>query len=148
VLDGYPRDVEQAKRLDDVLAAAGTGIDKVFRFMVTGPEIIARLSGRWVCPVDGTAYHVRTNPPKVPGICDLDGTPLVQREDDTEETVKHRLEVFGARTKPLYDFYAARGLLVDVDAIGTPEEVHERLAAAAGLEKIAAEGAGGAEGSS
>lgn len=133
VLDGYPRDVDQAKRLDEVLAAQGLAIDRVFRLMVTGPEIIARLSGRWVCPVDGAAYHVISNPPKVPGMCDLDGTPLVQRPDDTAETAKHRLEVFGERTKPLYDFYAARGILVDVDGIGTPEEVHQRLAAAAGL---------------
>lgn len=133
VLDGYPRDVDQAKRLDEVLAARQTAVDKVFRFMVTGPEIIARLSGRRVCPVDGTAYHMVTNPPKVPGICDIDGTPLVQRPDDTEETVKHRLEVFGERTKPLYDFYAERGILVAVDGIGTTEEVYRRLAAAAGL---------------
>lgn len=133
VLDGYPRDVDQAKRLDEVLAAKHTAVDKVFRFKVTGPEIIARLSGRWVCPVDGTAYHVVANPPKVPGICDIDGTPLVQRPDDTEETVKHRLEVFGERTKPLYDFYAERGILVAVDGIGTTEEVYQRLVAAAGL---------------
>ncbi|MGH2717470.1 MAG: adenylate kinase [Actinomycetota bacterium] len=140
VLDGYPRDVDQAKRLDDVLAAKNTAVDRVFRFRVTGPEIVARLSGRWVCPADGAAYHVITNPPKVAGICDVDGTPLVQRPDDTEETVKHRLEVFGERTKPLYDFYAARDIMVDVDAIGTTEEVHDRLAQAAGLNGAGGEG--------
>ena len=86
-----------------------------------------------MCPVDGAAYHVISNPPKVAGRCDLDGTALIQRKDDTEETARHRLEVFGERTKPLYDFYAARGILVDVDGIGTPEDVHKRLAAAAGL---------------
>lgn len=134
VLDGYPRTVEQARHLDEILAARGESIDKAIRFQVTGPEIVARLSGRRVCPKDGAVYHLDRNPPKVPGICDLDGTPLVQRPDDAEDTVLHRLEVYGKSTKPLYDLYASRGILQDVDAIGTPEEVCGRLAAAVGAE--------------
>jgi len=127
VLDGYPRSVDQAKMLDKALAARGVALDKAIKFMITGPEIVARLSGRRVCPVDGSVYHLVTHPPKVPGRCDVDGTPLVQREDDREDTVLRRLEVYGESTKPLYDLYTERGLLVPVDAIGTSDEVYERL---------------------
>ena len=77
--------------------------------------------------VDGSVYHLVTNPPKVDKLCDLDGTPLVQREDDSEETVLRRLEVYGQRTKPLYDLYREKGILDEVDAIGSAEEVYDRL---------------------
>lgn len=127
ILDGYPRNFEQAKALDDILSDLGQKIDKVVRFMVTGDEIVARLSGRRVCPKCHTVYHMVTNPPKKDGMCDKDETPLIQREDDTEETVRRRLEVYGERTKPLYDFYGDRGVIVDVDAIGSSDEVFERL---------------------
>ncbi|HEU5004398.1 MAG TPA: adenylate kinase [Actinomycetota bacterium] len=141
LLDGYPRTTEQAKVLDAELEAQGRPIDKAVKLMITGPEIIARLAGRLVCPVDGATYHLRSNPPRVPGLCDLDGTPLVQRPDDTEEAVLRRLEVYGKQTKPLYDWYAARGILDEVDAIGTPDEVYERLAKVVGLHR---NGVGGA----
>jgi len=127
VLDGYPRSVDQAKMLDESLALHGASLDKAIKFMVTGPEIVSRLSGRRVCPVDGSVYHIVTNPPKVEGRCDIDGTPLVQREDDSEETVLRRLEVYGQRTKPLYDLYGEKGILDEVDAIGSTEEVYDRL---------------------
>jgi adenylate kinase len=137
ILDGYPRSVDQAKMLDESLAMQGASLDKAIKFMVTGPEIVKRLSGRLVCPVDGSVYHLLTNPPKVDKLCDIDGTPLVQREDDSEETVLRRLEVYGQRTKPLYDLYGERGILDEVDAIGSTEEVYERLlrAAASGEKK-------------
>lgn len=141
LLDGYPRNIDQAKVLDDELEAEGRPIEKAVRLMITGSEIIARLSGRLVCPVDGAVYHLQSNPPRVPGICDLDGTPLVQRPDDTEEAVMRRLEVYGKQTKPLYEWYAARGILDEVDAIGTPDEVYQRLAKVVGLYR---NGAGGA----
>jgi adenylate kinase len=134
VLDGYPRTVQQAHELDRVLARTGVALDKALRFMVTGAEIVARLAGRLICPTCGTAYHVVSRPPKVGGICDLDGTPLIHRPDDQEETVLRRLAVYGEQTKPLYELYAARGILVDVDAIGTPAEVYERVRAALGAE--------------
>src|SRR2546425_10206555 len=95
--------------------------------MIPGPEIVSRLSGRLVCPVDGSVYHLVTNPPKVDKLCDIDGTPLVQREDDSEETVLRRLEVYGQRTKPLYDLYREKGILDEVDAIGSTEDVYDRL---------------------
>ena len=132
VLDGYPRSVDQAKMLDESLALQGASLDKAIKFMITGPEIVKRLSGRLVCPVDGSVYHLVTNPPKVDKLCDIDGTPLVQREDDSEETVLRRLEVYGQRTKPLYDLYGEKGILDEVDAIGSTEEVYERLLRAVG----------------
>jgi adenylate kinase len=138
VLDGYPRNVDQAKMLDESLALQGTSLDKAIKFMVTGPQIVSRLSGRWVCPTDGSVYHVVTKPPKVPGRCDLDGTPLVQREDDHEEAILHRLEVYGQRTKPLYELYGEKGILAGVDAIGSTEEVYDRL-----LKVVGVEGPGG-----
>jgi adenylate kinase len=136
VLDGYPRTVEQAEVLDKVLAERGEELDLVVRFMVTGPVIVERLSGRRICPKDHSVYHVVTNPPKVPGICDRDGTPLIQREDDREETILHRLEVYGAQTKPLLDYYGGRGLMVEVDGIGTEDEVFDRLVEAVSPESI------------
>jgi adenylate kinase len=127
VLDGYPRNLEQAGVLNEALDKRGASLDHVVKFMVTGPEIVERLSGRWICPACKTAYHLVSRPPKRPGVCDLDGTPLLQRDDDREETVLRRLEVYGAQTKPLFDLYAARGLLREVDAIGSPDDVFERL---------------------
>jgi adenylate kinase len=112
----------------------GASLDKAIKFMVMGPEIVSRLSGRRVCPTDGTVYHVVTNPPKVPGRCDIDGTPLIQREDDSEETVLRRLEVYGQRTRPLYDLYREKGILDEIDAIGSTEEVYDRLLKAVGAQ--------------
>src|SRR5438093_7874428 len=85
VLDGYPRNLDQAGVLDEALDRQGASLDHVVKFMVTGPEIVDRLSGRRVCPLCKTAYHLVSRPPKSPGVCDLDGTPLVQRQDDKEE---------------------------------------------------------------
>lgn len=132
VLDGYPRNADQAAVLDEALAAQGTALDCVLRFMVKGDEIVERLSGRWVCPKCKRAYHLVSNPPAQPGVCDADGTPLVQRHDDRRETVLHRLDVYGNQTKPLIDLYSERGLLRDVDAMGTPDEVFTRVLAALG----------------
>lgn len=127
VLDGYPRNVAQAESLDQALETVGARLDRVIRFMVFGPEIARRISGRRVCPVCKTVYHVETRPPKKAGLCDLEGAPLVQRPDDDEQTVLRRLEVYGQKTRPLFDFYAATGLLTDLDAMGAEEEVFARL---------------------
>jgi adenylate kinase len=127
VLDGYPRNLEQANVLDEALEGQGAGLDHVVKFMVTGSEIVERLAGRWVCPVCKTAYHLVSRPPKTPGICDVEGATLVQREDDREETVLNRLEVYGGQTKPLYDRYGERSLLREVDAIGSTDDVFDRL---------------------
>ena len=127
VLDGYPRNVDQALFLEEALKDSGAKLDKVIQFMVTGPAIVERLAGRRVCPVCKTVYHFVTNPPRNDAVCDKDGTPLVRRDDDLQETVQRRLEVYGKQTRPLYDFYEARGLLHQVDALGSKEDVFKRL---------------------
>jgi adenylate kinase len=132
ILDGYPRNVDQALELDEILDELGTKIDLVIKFMVRGPDIVERLRGRRVCPVCRTVYHMQTQPPKDDEVCDNDGVPLIRREDDQEETTLRRLEVYGQQTRPLYELYAERGLLVDMDALGTTDEVFSRLLAVVG----------------
>ncbi|HEX2180504.1 MAG TPA: adenylate kinase [Actinomycetota bacterium] len=132
ILDGYPRNVDQALELDEILDKLGTKIDLVIKFMVRGPDIVERLRGRRVCPVCRTVYHMQTQPPKDDEVCDNDGVPLIRREDDQEETTLRRLEVYGQQTRPLYELYAERGLLVDMDALGTTDEVFTRLLAVVG----------------
>lgn len=127
VLDGYPRTPSQAKVLDQLLEEMGANLDAVIKFMVTGDEIVSRLSGRRSCPVCGEIYHLVTRPPMNPGVCDNEGAALELRPDDSEESVRNRLEVYGQETKPLYDLYVARGIFREVDAIGSTEEVFQRL---------------------
>jgi adenylate kinase len=132
ILDGYPRNVEQAETLDGILDDLGTKIDLVIKFMVRGSDIVERLAGRRVCPVCRTVYHMDTHPPKDDEICDNDGTPLIRRDDDLEETTLRRLEIYGQQTRPLYELYGERGLLTEMDALGTTEEVFGRLMAVVG----------------
>lgn len=127
VLDGYPRNLAQAKFLDEVLDETGAKLDRVVKFMVTGEVIHRRIAARRVCPLCNTVYHSETHPPKVEGRCDLDGEELVERKDDSLESIETRLDEYGSQTKQLYDFYNDRGLFVDVDAIGTTDEVFQRL---------------------
>lgn len=127
VMDGYPRNLAQAEDLDELLDEQGARLDAAIKFMVTGDIIVERLSGRRWCPVCNEIYHVLTRPPKVPGRCDNDGAGLEQRQDDTEEAIRHRLDIYGQETKPLYERYARIGLLREVDAIGTKNEVFQRL---------------------
>lgn len=129
ILDGYPRTLEQAFFLDDALEEIGARLDRVIYFRIMGAAIVARVAGRRVCPVCKTNYHEVTHPPKVEGICDLEDAELVQREDDSPDTVLRRLEVYGEQTKPVAEVYSSRGLLVDVDAMGTSDEVFGRLLA-------------------
>lgn len=132
VLDGYPRNPAQAKFLDEVLDEDGAKLDRVVKFRVTGDEIHHRLASRRVCPVCNTVYQAETHPPKVEGRCDLDGAELVERKDDSLESIETRLEEYGSQTKQLYEFYSDRGLLVDVDAIGSTNDVFQRLIEALG----------------
>src|SRR5260370_39197748 len=121
----------------------GPSTPKAINSWTPGPRWGPRLSGRLVCPVDGSVYHLVTNPPKVDKLCDIDGTPLVQREDDSEETVLRRLEVYGQRTKPLYDLYREKGILDEVDAIGSAEDVYDRLLKARAEEPEGPQGGSG-----
>lgn len=130
ILDGFPRTLEQARALDQALA--GDGIDKVLYIEVSDEELIRRLSGRWLCRNCQAPYHTITNPPRSPGRCDLCGGELYQRPDDTEETVRKRIEVYMAQTRPLIDYYAKVGKLIEVDGGRGIDAVSRDLLAALG----------------
>jgi len=115
LLDGFPRTVEQAVALNDILAEADRKIEAVVNIDVQEEELMNRLTGRRICETCGTTYHLVFNPPKVEGICDIDGGKLYQRADDNPETVRNRLDVNIKQTKPLVDFYTAQGVLFNID---------------------------------
>jgi adenylate kinase len=127
ILDGFPRTVNQALALEEMLKGKGEKISKVLFFDVPDEVIIDRLSGRRVCSKCGAVYHVKYNPPKVEGMCDLCGGSLVQRDDDREEVVKKRLEVYRKQTQPLIEFYQDRGIIYRLDAEKGVEELFEEV---------------------
>ncbi len=122
MFDGFPRTDAQAVMLDEVLARAGAKVDKVFLLDVPQDVIVGRISGRRVCRKCGAVYHVANIPPKVEGVCDQCGGELYQRDDDKEATVLNRLEVYERQTASLVDFYEKKGILVRVNAAGSPQE--------------------------
>ncbi|EAC2683064.1 adenylate kinase [Listeria monocytogenes] len=115
LLDGFPRTVEQAQELENILSDLGTELDAVINIDVEKDVLMKRLSGRWICRTCGKTYHEIYNPPKVPGKCDLDGGELYQRDDDKKETVEKRLNVNMKQTKPLLDFYSEKGKLHNIN---------------------------------
>ncbi len=123
ILDGYPRTTAQAEHLAAALRAAGRTIDRVVSYEVADEIVVDRIGGRWSCPGCGAVYHVTASPPRKAGTCDRDGGALVQREDDRPENVRKRMEEYARKTEPLKRFYAARGLLLAVDGVGTPESI-------------------------
>jgi adenylate kinase len=123
VLDGFPRTVNQAEVLDQSLAQDKQDIDAVLNLQVDDCVVLERITGRRSCPKCGTVYHVKNMPPKVDELCDKDGTPLIQRPDDTEEVVRSRLETYYRQTKPVVDYYRARRTVYDLDANGAAEAV-------------------------
>ncbi len=127
ILDGFPRTPAQAKALDEMLAELGGKVVAVPFIKVPEEELVERLSGRLVCKANGHIFHKKYNPPKVPGICDYDGSELYQREDDKPEVVRNRIRVYLEQTAPLIDFYRARGLLVEIDGNQPIEKVTEDL---------------------
>lgn len=122
LLDGYPRTLPQADALSTILDALGMTLDVVLNIDVADEELIKRLSGRRMCRC-GASYHVLFNPPKQEGICDLDGNELYQRDDDKEEAIMHRLDVYKTQTQPLIDYYTKEGLMVTVNGTGGISEV-------------------------
>lgn len=124
ILDGFPRNVSQAEALAAMLGP--DGLDIVVNLDVSTEEVLHRIAGRRVCPKCEALYNVVDNPPKTDEACDVCGTKLVQRDDDTEEAVRRRLELYESETAPLIGWYAKQGLLATVDAVGSPEEVEER----------------------
>jgi adenylate kinase len=129
LLDGFPRTLPQAEALEQSLDPLGRRLTAVLSIDVDDDEVIRRLSGRRVCERNGHPYHVELDPPKNPGFCDQDGSPLIQRDDDREETIKHRLEVFHDQTEPLADLYESKGLLRRFDGSRSPDEVHAHIRA-------------------
>lgn len=130
LLDGFPRTVPQAQVLDDMLAQLGGQLDAVLELVVDDDEVVRRLAGRRTCHKCGTVWHVDFDPPTAAGVCDHCNGELFQRDDDKEETVRHRLEVYADQTAPLVAYYADRGTLIGVDASGPVEEVTYRAIAA------------------
>lgn len=130
VLDGFPRTLEQAQALQEVLAQDGRQIDQVIYIKVSEEELLRRLTGRWTCRLCQAVYHMQGNPPRVASRCDGCGGELYQRPDDTLETARHRLQVYFAQTAPLIDYYARAGLLVEVDGEGDVDRVQRALHAA------------------
>lgn len=127
ILDGFPRTVRQAEALVEIMNPSE--LDLVVNLDVDTETILIRLAGRRVCADCGTNYSVADNPPRVRGICDVCGGEVVQRDDDTEEAIRRRLEHYERETAPLVDWYERRGLLATLPAIGTPNEVTERIVA-------------------
>ena len=123
ILDGVPRTIAQAEALD----AAGVRFDRVLSLEITDQEIEERMSGRRVCSKCGASFHIHARPTKVEGVCDNCGGPVVQRDDDKPETVRHRLEVYHQQTEPLKDYYQAKGLLTLVDNRPTIEAATQAI---------------------
>jgi adenylate kinase len=128
LFDGFPRTVPQAEALEGMLIERAAPLDAVLRLAVPQDEVVRRLTGRRTCSGCGRIFHEVFDPPAEPGRCDDCGGELTQRDDDTEMVVLNRLEVYRSQTQPLEHFYWERGLLRDVEAVGTPEEVSERAA--------------------
>jgi len=130
LLDGFPRTPTQAQAMDDMLANLGGQVDAVPYIQVPEEELVKRLSGRWTCRAEGHIFHESFNPPKQPGICDIDGSELYQRDDDTRETVQRRIRVYLEQTAPLIDHYRQQGKLIEIDGNQLIESVTAELLAA------------------
>ncbi|MBX6382417.1 MAG: adenylate kinase [Microbispora sp.] len=130
LLDGFPRNVPQAEVLKKMLAEFGTALDVVLNLVVEDDEVVRRLAGRRTCRSCGKVWHVVFDPPAVEGVCDACGGELFQRDDDREETIRRRLEVYQEQTAPLISFYADEGILQGIDATGPVEEVTQRAMSA------------------
>ncbi len=128
ILDGFPRTLPQARALDDMLGDLCRHLSGAIYLDVPDEEIIRRISGRRYCPTCQASYHILFKKPKQEGLCDVDGAPLEQREDDDPDTVKARLKVFHGQTLPVVDYYRQAGLLIEVPAAGEVDEVDELLA--------------------
>ncbi|GGP71458.1 MULTISPECIES: adenylate kinase [Streptomyces] len=138
LLDGFPRNVVQAEALDEALKADGLKLDAVLDLEVPEDEVVKRIAGRRICRTDSAhVFHVTYNAPKTEGVCDICGGELYQRGDDTEDTVRKRLEVYHSETEPIIDFYRAQGLVVTISALGKVDEVTERAMHALKAEKTA-----------
>mgnify|MGYP001035975828 FL=1 len=127
LLDGFPRNVSQAEALDELLKSEGIKLDAVLDLEVPEEEVVKRIAGRRICRNDSShVFHVTYSPAKKEGVCDVCGGELYQRDDDSEETVRTRLEVYHTQTEPIIDYYKAQGLVVTISALGKVDEVTSR----------------------
>ena len=129
ILDGFPRTVGQAEALDEALDRRGRSLTAALLIDAPAEEVIRRLSGRRICVKNGHVYHVENDPPQNDGVCDQDGSRLIQRDDDKPETIKRRLSVYREQTEPLIDWYDQRGALRRFDGSRPPDEVHSHIRA-------------------
>lgn len=127
LLDGFPRTATQAESLDKSLRSNGKRVNLVLSLQVADEEIVERITGRRICPTCDRVYHLRYHPPAKPDICDVDQTPLILRDDDTVAVVARRLATYHEMTKPLEMYYREQGVLVEVDAAQSPDEVFARM---------------------
>src|SRR5215207_10818838 len=129
ILDGFPRNVAQADALAEMLDSHGRRLTAVLLIDAPNDEVIRRLGGRRVCVKAGHTYHVEFDPPKREGVCDQDGSRLEQREDDKEQTIRKRLDVYHENTEPLIEYYEEKGVLRRFDGARNPTEVHDHIRA-------------------
>jgi len=129
LLDGFPRNISQADALGKTLEDSGRRLTAALLIDVPDEEVVRRLAGRRVCTKSGHVYHVEFDPPKREGVCDQDGSRLIQREDDKEETIRRRLEVYARQTSPLIEYYEQVGLLRRFDGQRNADEVHDHIRA-------------------
>jgi adenylate kinase len=129
ILDGFPRTIEQARALDKQLSELGRRVTTALLIDVPDEEVVRRLSGRRVCVKAGHNYHVEFDPPKREGICDQDGSRLIQRDDDAPDVIRNRLRVYHDQTEPLIDYYDEQGLMRRIDGTRPPAEVHDHIRA-------------------
>jgi len=140
ILDGFPRTVAQAETLNAMLKTGGPRqLDKVIAIMVPDEEIVKRISGRRTCKNCGAMYHLIYDPPRNQDLCNSCNGELYQRDDDAEDTVRMRLDVYAATMRPLLEYYERAGLLKQIDGIGRPEEIQQRIVEALGPAGAAAE---------
>ncbi|HEX3360051.1 MAG TPA: adenylate kinase [Solirubrobacterales bacterium] len=127
ILDGFPRTTPQAEALDAKLGELGRAVSAVLLIDVSDDEVVRRLGGRRTCEAEGHVYHVEFNPPKVEGVCDIDGSPLIVRDDDKPDVIRKRLATYHEKTEPLVAYYEAKGVLERVDGAREPDEVTAEL---------------------
>ena len=127
ILDGFPRTTPQAEALDAKLSELGRRLTGVLLIDVGDDEVVRRLGGRRTCEANGHVFHVEFNPPQQEGVCDLDGSPLIVRDDDKPEVIRRRLATYHEKTEPLVDYYDHRSLLRRIDGAAPPEEVADEV---------------------
>ena len=127
LLDGFPRNLSQAKKLDEMLAAQNAKVDNVIELRVSDKELVTRIAGRRFHLGSGRSYHIEFNQPKIEGKDDETGEPLAKRDDDNQKTMQSRLNTYHEQTEPLIKYYEGNGVLVSIDGMGTPDEVFYRI---------------------